>query len=220
MIHIDIRESGFDISIPYEYKALDVGDFHFYDASENLLAIIERKTHADLNASIIDGRFRNQRDRLSQMNIPIVYILEDMTSWDYTSVSCVYNLQKTHQMMVFSTRNKRETGRLVEFLYKKLNTPSTETPGAEENLIRSRLSNMKKDSVTPRTYFIHCLCGLPSVSYKTASELCSTYRSDILGFFRDVCSEDAVIRYKNRILRKDRFRDLLVHGSSGPSTPG
>jgi len=219
MIHIDTRESGFDLCIPYEHKVLDVGDFHLYDTSENLLAIVERKTQTDLNASIIDGRFRNQRDRLSQMSTPIVYILEGMTSWDYTSVSCAFNLQKTHGMMVFSTRDKTETGRLIEFLHKKLNTLPTETPGAEENLIRSRLSNMKKESVTPRTYFIHCLCGLPSVSYKTASELCRTYRSDILGFFRDVCSEDAIIRYKNRVLRKDRFRGLLRENGEVPGSP-
>jgi ERCC4-type nuclease len=193
-----------------------VGDFHLYDAEGNIVAIIERKTHADLGASIIDGRFRNQRDRLSQTGVPVIYIVEAMEQWDYTTLSLVYNLHKTHGMTVFTTRDKTETQQCIEFLYKKTIAPKTDTPSAEENLVRSRLSNVKKDSMTPRTYFIHCLCGLPSVSYKIASDLCQSYRSDIIGFFRDVCSDDAVIRYKNRVLKKDRFRSLLqeVHESS------
>ena len=45
----------------FELENLDLGDFQFLDlTSKEPIIIIERKTYSDLNASIKDGRYKEQ----------------------------------------------------------------------------------------------------------------------------------------------------------------
>jgi ERCC4-type nuclease len=50
-----------NVDIQIVVRALEVGDFLIYDGDE-LLLLVERKTVADLCASITDGRFRQQKE--------------------------------------------------------------------------------------------------------------------------------------------------------------
>ena len=54
---------------------LDVGDMHFLIDNE-LILVIERKTLKDLSSSIKDGRFREQKARLSVLNCEMLYLIE------------------------------------------------------------------------------------------------------------------------------------------------
>lgn len=63
-----------------EIKSLDLGDYILYDEeNEKNIIIIERKSLADLEASIKDGRYNEQSYRLSQnslVNHNIYYLIE------------------------------------------------------------------------------------------------------------------------------------------------
>ena len=58
-----------------ETQNLDVGDIHFLIDNE-LILVIERKTLKDLSSSIKDGRFREQKARLSVLNCEMLYLIE------------------------------------------------------------------------------------------------------------------------------------------------
>ena len=40
------------------------------------MIVIERKTNSDMQSSLIDGRYKEQKNRMLSTGIPILYILE------------------------------------------------------------------------------------------------------------------------------------------------
>lgn len=52
------------LQVQYQVENLPVGDIEIRNASNNPIVIIERKTVADLMASIVDGRYKEQTTRL------------------------------------------------------------------------------------------------------------------------------------------------------------
>ena len=81
-LHVDNREHAviehLD-DIVFEIVPLNVGDFQFWE-DDRLLMVIERKTYADLAASIKDGRYAEQKFRLEELRASsgcsIVYFIE------------------------------------------------------------------------------------------------------------------------------------------------
>ena len=61
-------------------KSLDLGDILFHDEENDFKLLIERKTYPDLQASLRDSRFREQRSRLLQWrtdtNHKFIYLIE------------------------------------------------------------------------------------------------------------------------------------------------
>lgn len=83
---IDSNETHILSAIPEDFptfqkKRLVCGDFAFYKDDDNLVAVVERKTLTDLDSSIVDGRFAEQRTSLLDLRaqdpqIVILYIIE------------------------------------------------------------------------------------------------------------------------------------------------
>ncbi len=69
-IKIDNREQAFatfmtNDGYAFDLEPLDVGDIQFVDKVSKIpFIIIERKTYADLEASIKDGRYKEQKERM------------------------------------------------------------------------------------------------------------------------------------------------------------
>lgn len=61
------------LQVPYHVENLPVGDIEIRDAADNPIAIIERKTVADLMASIVDGRYKEQSTRLQAITAAQVW---------------------------------------------------------------------------------------------------------------------------------------------------
>jgi ERCC4-type nuclease len=61
------------LQVQYHVENLPVGDIEIRDAADNPIAIIERKTVADLMASIIDGRYKEQSTRLQAITAAQVW---------------------------------------------------------------------------------------------------------------------------------------------------
>ncbi len=80
---VDYREHSLHdaLKVQHEMKQLHVGDIHIGDATKPAL-VLERKTFADFEASIMDKRYREQRGRLlafgSETGARVGYILEGM----------------------------------------------------------------------------------------------------------------------------------------------
>ena len=79
-LSIDKRERKL-INYFSQYKfvstiTLDLGDLIIFDKEKKPLLIIERKTIADLYASIVDGRYREQKARLIKSGCRFCYLIE------------------------------------------------------------------------------------------------------------------------------------------------
>jgi len=65
------------LQVPYQVENLPVGDIEIRDGVNTPIAIIERKTIADLMASIRDGRYKEQSTRLQAItNAQVWWVIE------------------------------------------------------------------------------------------------------------------------------------------------
>jgi ERCC4-type nuclease len=107
-----------------------VGDIWIGDLSgANLMAggvILERKTGADLEASIMDGRYREQRGRLlayaAEHKVAVGYVIEgildrlDGRLTESALLKHITRLQFHHRIPVVQTASSKETVRLAELI--------------------------------------------------------------------------------------------------------
>lgn len=119
--------------ITIEIKSLDLGDFVLYDEeNERNIIIIERKSLADLEASIKDGRYNEQSYRLSQntlANHNIYYLIEGSIinyknkSFKNTLYSSLFSLSYFKGFSVFNSLNAVESAEIIySFVNKFLRT--------------------------------------------------------------------------------------------------
>lgn len=141
---IDNRENALcaELSSPYDIKQLHVGDIHIGNAGKPAL-VLERKTFADFEASIMDKRYREQRGRLlafgAETGARIGYILEGSSSAGKQTIGetlfvraapkprishaaimkMVSRLMYRHGIPVFRTLNVADTADLVQNLHQQ-----------------------------------------------------------------------------------------------------
>lgn len=185
-------------------RLLEIGDIHITndDETETYL-VIERKTSADVASSLSDGRWSEQKKRaLAQFPCTkLLYIIEVKTPSEifqfqtkYSKVSgdsilsAVMNLTLNHQIPFLYLQG---TENIAKYLYrlclqyhKKVNVYDKNPKDAndyEKSYIAS-ISSKKNKNMSPETYFLFCLQGVPGVSYKTAKNISELFDNCFLSF--------------------------------------
>jgi ERCC4-type nuclease len=132
-IWLDYRERGLQALDPsLQIITPPVGDIWIgeFDGSGNLLeggVILERKSLSDLEASIIDGRYEEQRGRLlayaNQNKVAIGYIIEGDTATfqgrrftGNSVLKIISRIQFYHRIPVFQTRSMEATMALATLI--------------------------------------------------------------------------------------------------------
>jgi ERCC4-type nuclease len=160
--------------------------------------LIERKTIRDLEASILDGRYREQKARLmayceEKGAIPM-YILEG--SYFTTSgrlgpqalMKIVARLQCKYKIAVLHTQSLAETSQVIEALHSQFQTdPDNFTPLLQTNTTlhesepvsaRNTIHVQKKANATdPRYFATASLAQCPGLSPKMAEVLTGHFKS-------------------------------------------
>lgn len=173
---IDYREKALLSRLPAETKNLILGDVCIQKDGQDVI-ILERKTVADLSASIIDGRYQEQSFRLLESNLPphrIVYLIEGSLDREQSIqkkglISAMISLWFTKGFSVVQTSSVDET---VEYLQILLEKVSKESEGHD---YVSTLKTKKKDKLTPENIDIVLLSQIPSISTVTAKALLQVY---------------------------------------------
>lgn len=173
---IDYREKALLSRLPAETKNLILGDVCIQKDGEDLL-ILERKTVADLSASIIDGRYQEQSFRLLESTLPphrIVYLIEgsldrEQSIQKKSLISAMISLWFTKGFSVVQTASLDET---VEFLHILLEKVTKESEGKD---YVSTLKTKKKDKLTPENIDIVLLSQIPGISTVTAKAILQVY---------------------------------------------
>jgi ERCC4-type nuclease len=178
-------------------KNLDVGDYVFYDEiNAKELLIIERKSLADLEASIKDGRYSEQSFRLNETtlhNHNIIYLLEGAIikynpKFRNTLYSSLFSLNYYKGFSVINVLNQTETGDILLAFASKLlreNKPgfysdlSNNENNNENNNISyiSTLKTSKKSHINSDNIFQLMLMQIPGISNVSALALANEFKN-------------------------------------------
>lgn len=166
--------------VEYERESLPLGDFVFKDDTVHHL-IIERKTYEDLAASIVDGRFREQKSRLSEMKANgsrVMYVIEGnyrgykgkvpMT----TLVSAILNLMLVHNFMVMFSSDTSNTVDILLSIKSKLESTGNTELGQTQSVVMKMPS--RGDKVRENLFLMQMMV-IPGVSQKIGESICSRY---------------------------------------------
>ena len=194
-----------------EFHNLEIGDFQIIDESNNVTAIIERKSYDDLISSIKDGRYSEQSFRLNEYpldNRKIYYLIEGDTSNfiiknDETKVkmlfSSMFSLSFLKDFSILKTNGWLESGEfLIRFFEKieKLKINSSMDKDYTSVLKCSKKSNITKDNINEVM-----LMQIPSISSNVAKQLMEVYKTveNLINNLREDenCIDNFKIKSKN-----------------------
>ena len=172
-------------------EQLEIGDILFRK-DEEIILIIERKTVADLKASICDGRNREQKARLLGSGTTInriMYLIEGDLTKDKVSgiptstlLGSIINTQLRDNIKVYKTSGLDETATyilkiLALVLLEKLEKDDGEyfKEGPQTVQYASTLKKSKKANMTPTVWFTCQLSQIPQVTDKVAEVIIEKY---------------------------------------------
>jgi ERCC4-type nuclease len=171
-----LNDAGIEVTV----ENLHVGDIHIRDG-ETTLYIFERKAKGDLDASIKDGRYREQKSRLIETGLPrrnIIYIIEQLSKprdepaarrvW-----SAMCNTFHRDLFSVFQTKSIAETVRYLQTMEASVEKfkmdDAKEEPSTDVNI------NIKKRSVATNDWFMYSLTLIPKCSLSIAGVITGVY---------------------------------------------
>jgi len=176
-------------------EQLDIGDILFR-IGEEIVLVIERKSVADLGASICDGRAREQKARLLHTGIPrdrVMFLVEGNLNKPLdkkvgslsvgTLFGSMINTQLRDGVRVWRTSSLSETAEFVKKLHQKLCADYNEfwkyNEGCEMSAgnYSASLKKSKKANMTPKVWLIAQLSLIPQVTEKVAVEIVKWYPS-------------------------------------------
>ena len=174
-------------------KNLDIGDYVFYDElNAKEIIIIERKSLADLEASIKDGRYSEQSFRLNETSLHnhnIIYLLEGAIikynpKFRSTLYSSLFSLNYYKGFSVINVLNQTETGDIVLAFASKLlreNKPGfyCDVSNNENNNTNyiSTLKTTKKSHINSENIFQLMLMQIPGISNVSALALSNEFQN-------------------------------------------
>ena len=164
-----------------ELKNLEIGDFIFQQ-NENSEIIIERKTIADFDASIKDGRYKDQKIRLkkyveenSEKNIKIVYLLEGNNKTEFKQYwGAIINLMIRDSFYIIQSPNLEKSTDIIKNIYEKIKKKTFDIK--KSNTIQTKKFKTSNFN-TPQNCFISQLCQIPGVSEKIALRVSSHFKN-------------------------------------------
>jgi ERCC4-type nuclease len=168
-IQIDYRERKIieiltNQNIQHKIFTMDIGDILI----GNIL--IERKTLADLVASIKDGRYHEQKARLKQYGGRVIFLIEgylERSNSNYDMIlGSMVSIQFKDNFLLYQTKNIEDSVDFILRVIKKYNEFSESQGGYFDSV-----SVKKKENFTPELYYLSILTEIPSVSKGIAQEI-------------------------------------------------
>lgn len=175
----DLIKAFEDVGIEFIKENLLVGDAHIRKDGQTLY-IFERKAKGDLDASIKDGRYREQKGRMIESGVPrrnIIYVIEQLSrprgpGADKRIWSAMCNSIHRDGFGVFQTKNVAET---VTFLASMAKSVEQFT-AIEDSQDHTEVNvNIKKRQVGENDWFKYSLTLIPKCSLVIAEVIVEKY---------------------------------------------
>jgi ERCC4-type nuclease len=219
-----------------EVKQLEIGDYIIYDEkNDKTLVIIERKSLADLESSIKDGRYKEQSFRLAGNELPnhnIYYLIEGNIAtykkkvFISTLYSSLISMSYFKGFSILNSLNENGTAEIINNFVKKLlkennnecyyknNTgiiEQNDTTSTQENYINV-VKTEKKSNITRENIHMIMLMQVPDVSVKSATAIINkfiTIKDLVLALESDEdCLNSLVIDGSNRKISKKIIQNI------------
>ena len=171
--------------------------------------LIERKSIRDLEASILDGRYREQRGRLlafcHESKAQPMYVIEGSLSSSTgrlakrALLTFLHRLTLHYQIPVMQTASIEETAELIDTLVEQWKEDPTSLQRTTDIIkVTDGIHVQKKANASDPTYFaISCLAQCPGVSVKMAETLITTFHS-FSGIMKATVKEMEVVKVGTR----------------------
>jgi ERCC4-type nuclease len=191
---IDFREKAIieelkKLSVTHDTENLVLGDMFCYFPN-NFQICIERKTWQDLWASIIDGRYREQRSRILEWindHHKVIYILEgNLQENKDTCLRTILRLSIIYDITVYQTKNVQDTALFLKWFHDQKNMFDKTDPLQCQitQLSDSMVKHLKKkkDVQQPRYFLLAVLQSITGISYDIAQQIVPTEIESIKQF--------------------------------------
>jgi ERCC4-type nuclease len=219
--------------VPYSVKQLDIGDAIIKKTdSEDFLYIIERKTIADLIASIKDGRYKEQKVRLNAMieqrkAQDYFYIIEGFIPPEHRVMihGAIISMNLRDNIRVIRTWDIAETFNFIHRVVQRINKDPSEfvkviadnldiTP-VEDTSYLSSIKSKKNANITPKICQCLALAGVPGISTKTAEIIINQYGSltGLLDAYKVIDQDNVDKTDEERTLMKELLLAEISNGS-------
>jgi len=195
--NLTILKEQSNINVSIIQKNLTIGDYIFYDEiTDKELLIIERKSLADLESSIKDGRYKEQSFRLNETtlhNHNIIYLLEGAiinyknVDFKNTLYSTLFSLNYYKGFSVINVLNQTETGDLLLAIAGKLirenkhgfYSQDLEVANSQSNVdeYSTTVKSTKKSHITKDNIFNIMLKQIPGISNVSALALVNEFKT-------------------------------------------
>lgn len=185
---IDTRENVFKEYFDTDcFQTLDVADI-IIKRDEEIVVAIERKTIDDLKASILDGRWKEQKARLC-CSIPrdrIIYLIEGnilkkttIKGGSTTLIGATINCMLRDNIKVYKTGNVKESVSFIQKIFDSIQKNYEQFFLTNENSITSDYTDVikikKKDNHNPGVWYKQILLNIPQLSSRVADCIISKY---------------------------------------------
>lgn len=208
---------------------LPVGDIWIGVTEKNTLSegglLIERKSMRDLEASILDGRYREQKGRLlaacQEFKGQPMYIIEGSLGsatgrlTKKALMKIIHRLIFHYQIPVMQTGSLQETAELIQALVEQWKEDPTSLQRTTDIVkVTDGIHIQKKtNAADPKQFAICCLAQCPGLSVKAAEQLIATFGSlsGVLECKPDVLEQVKVGNRKLGPVVSKRLYELLHH---------
>jgi ERCC4-type nuclease len=229
LLRVDNRESIIKTLLPsfevyHVCENLECGDF-IIEVSDVPFLVFERKTIKDLLASVHDGRYKHQKNRMIERygRDKIIYIIEgqpvfsntidNITDVEYKVLkSCIINTQIRDKINVMQTLDVHETCRLIcDIVTRIIKDPSkyvldfnTHTPSTQNVVLYKTKAKAGK---TKTEVFIQQISQINGISDKSAEAISKEF-SDMKTFYETLLplSDEQKLKLLKNIYLKDNRR--------------
>lgn len=203
----ELKKMGIDFII----DNLSVGDIIIKDVKDNKPVIMwERKTTSDLECSMKDGRYHEQKSRILKLDcIRKGYILESSNKLNNKELGFYSNTCMRDKLFVIRTFNINETAKYILTNLKNIekynlcksseSSESSESNESNESNIKTgeTLENLvKKKSNNKHKFYLDVLCLIPGISTVIANEIIKKYNNinDLISVITGFENEEEVIK--------------------------
>lgn len=195
---VDTRERDLiPLLSPWPVRTLPVGDIWIGLSGEEVMlggVVIERKTTDDLEASIMDGRYREQRTRLTtycqQRGARPLYVIEGLMDrlWgkltQETLQKYLNRLTLRYGVAVIHTENLTATAKLCQILASQISAePAVFVTTDPASLTYSSTVSVSKkaNKEDPKNFAACALQGCPGVSSAVALSILAAFEGTLTG---------------------------------------
>ena len=184
----------------FDFEPLEVGDIQFVDQATKIpFIIVERKTYPDLEASIKDGRYKEQKERMLKAypyKVRKIILLEGSSKsfklGQKVLDGVIVNSMVRDHISVYCCRDFAEICHFFETILLNLPkyidelipavctlTSENSIPAFESDLAAytHSVKTGKKENLTPKICFRNMLCQINGISNTIADALVERYQS-------------------------------------------